>query len=223
MAPTGLFGIRFAFARGMTISSQLAQARFDYFRSEKLAGGSAPESLGKIGGEVADSNSKSPSFHDVLAAINPLNHLPIVSDLFASANTEKSSPLSNAIGVVSSTLLGGPVGLIASLASMVFESATGQSPVQALAHAVTGGPQTVASNDIPAEATKKLAQNTSAEREQSLAALAPATGTASASVDGGKRQAILDLYGASPASAHASYRSAQLRPYLNDVTVSRVL
>lgn len=36
-------------------------------------------------------------------------------------------------------------------------------------------------------------------------------------------QAILSLYGSSPSSAHGSYKKAQMLPYLQDVTVSKVL
>lgn len=208
----------------MSISAQVAQARIDYFNNPATAAEGVPESLGTIGGAAAEARAEeSLSFHDVLSAINPLNHIPVVSDLYATATEQKPSGLSRVVGLVGSTLLGGPVGFIASLASMAFEGATGQTPVQMVASAVTGNiPETqLAQAEPSAHVAAAMAASTHVPQPEAPSQIAqnnvppvPARTTVNP---------VLELYGASPASAHASYRTAQLRPYLEDVTVSKVL
>lgn len=184
-----------------------------------------PESLGKIGAAPAE---ESLSFRDVLDAINPLNHIPIVSDIFASATGHKPSSLSKLAG---GAIIGGPIGFVASLAGVIFEDATGTSPVGAVVAALTGeavGTQ-VADNAVAAEEPAAIAQAAPTDAIEvvenapmKLAALAPNAGKAPA-LTYETNQAVLSLYGASEQSVHDSYRKAQLRPYLTDVTVSKVL
>ncbi len=184
------------------------------------------------------------SFRDVLDAVNPLNHIPILSELLAEVTDHKPSPASRIVG---GGLLGGPLGLVASLAGLIFEGETGHSPIgaiyaaldtkgappipDALAIAAQEGPPAPtlnAANEAPIalaslsqprlpEPSSEVALSAQ-QREATAATASPTTGQVGA-VD---PRAILDLYGAS-SSAHASYRNAQMRPYLRDVTVSKVL
>jgi hypothetical protein len=154
------------------------------------------------------------SFRDVLDAINPLNHIPIVSDLLADATGHIPSTASRLVG---GALLGGPIGLVASLASVIFEDATGSTPSQAVYAALSG------------EDTAQVAQATSAQAPETteLAALAPASAPevlneARAAAAPTASNPVLDLYGGSE-SAHASYKKAQLLPYLRDVNTSKIL
>jgi hypothetical protein len=189
-------------------------------------------------------SEEGPSFRDVLDAINPLNHIPIVSSLFEEAAGHQASTAARLAG---GTLLGGPIGFIASLASVIFESETGASPAETLYAAVTGdslagAPTQVAQAEpAPDSAATQTAQAAPVTPVSSDAALALAsldqqtqaalstsshihaarttTDVARASGD----DAVLSLYGNSANSAHASYRKAQLLPYLKDVNSSRVL
>ena len=155
------------------------------------------------------------SFRDVLDAINPLNHIPIVSDIFADATGHTASTASRLAG---GALIGGPIGLVASLGSVIFEDATGSTPSQAVYAALTG------------EDTTHVAQATTADAPETteLAALAPASSApemlneAVAAAAPTASNPVLDLYGGSE-SAHASYKKAQLLPYLRDVNSSKIL
>lgn len=181
------------------------------------------------------------TFGDVLDAINPLNHIPIVSDIYSNLVGHKASAGSRLAG---GALFGGPIGVVASLATLMFEEGTGgSSPSEAIYAAVTGTDQPttqLAANEPPVNS--EVASLTSDATAQAvpvdaveLASLAPASGpraapsvrdvaeATNAMAQGGKDSAVLALYGASPASAHRSYEKAKLMPYLQDVTVSKVL
>jgi hypothetical protein len=181
------------------------------------------------------------TFGDVLDALNPLNHIPIVSDLYSNLVDHKASAGSRLAG---GALFGGPIGLVASLAGIMFEEGTGgKSPAEAVYAALTdNGPPTtlLAANttEVPSgpEVSEPLVTAQAAPVEAvELASLSPASGsrqsptvrdvaTATQTIaQGGKDAAVLALYGASPASAHSSYQKAKLLPYLQDVTVSKVL
>lgn len=181
------------------------------------------------------------TFGDVLDAINPLNHIPIVSDIYSNLVGHKASAGSRLAG---GALFGGPIGVVASLATLMFEEGTGgSSPSEAIYAAVAGSdePATQLASNEASEQTDKVALIAEATtqaapvEEVQLASLAPqSSGRANASVhdvvaatqriaEGSKDSAVLTLYGASPASAHSSYQKAKLLPYLQDVTVSKTL
>lgn len=65
----------------------------------------------------------SPSFWDVLDVINPLQHIPVVSNLYREATDDKIGVGARLLG---GTLFGGPIGLIASAIDCVVEEATGE-------------------------------------------------------------------------------------------------
>lgn len=64
------------------------------------------------------------SFGDFLDLINPLQHLPVVSQLYQNATGDTISPVAKMVGGV---LLGGPIGFAVAGINAVFEEATGQS------------------------------------------------------------------------------------------------
>ena len=136
------------------------------------------------------------TFGDLIDTLNPLEHIPIVSTLYDAITGSKPSTAAKLAG---GALLGGPVGFFASLAGVVFESATGSSVEETAIAMITGGGK---------EAPTQLASND--------ATLTPVSSNP-------KDAALLSLYGASGASAHQSYQQAQLRPYLKDVTTSQVI
>lgn len=210
-----------------------------------------------------------PSFRDFLDAINPLNHIPIVSDIFEDATQHEPSTLSKLVG---GSIFGGPIGFVTSLAGVIYKGETGQSVVSSAYAALTGdtlasapstqvaaaqpkdiAPKeddtapaqaasddtapTTASSNLTAEAQKAIDSldiETQMALKAQLSAPAATDEKEAASEETSKAnkpikaspvsaQTVLDLYGASPASAHASYRRAQLRPYLQDVSASRTI
>jgi|GEM_PF-1117744 len=62
------------------------------------------------------------SFGDLLDVVNPLQHLPLVSDLYREVTGDEISPPARVVG---STLYGGALGAAASLVNTVVEQATG--------------------------------------------------------------------------------------------------
>lgn len=228
----------------MPVSTQIADARAGYFSDSPTAIDIRPDSKGGFFGEDGL------SFRDVLDAINPLNHIPIISGVVESLTGHEASTGSKLIG---GALLGGPIGFVASLAGEIYKSETGQSVANAVYAAVADeSPVAVAAADTNEEVAAVASQaeesieaaniTMTSEKEALMASLDPATQAAlmantqvpqsesetepkqkSRVAPANATRALLDLYGASPASAHASYQSAQMRPYLADVTVSKVL
>ena len=172
-----------------------------------------------------------PSFRDALDAINPLNQIPIVSDILASVTGHEPSTASKLAGGAIAAVIGGPISIVASLASVIFESGAGKTPANALYAAIAG--------DDSAAAIQVAKVDTAVEPVDAMelaslepAAVAPANDgayeavqkdVAKAVANSNSSNSVLDLYGASDASAHASYKKAQLLPYLRDVNHSKIL
>ncbi len=186
----------------------------------------------KLGATAANTkgffNEGGPSFRDVLDAVNPLNHIPIVSTIYQRAVGHQPSTASNLAG---GALLGGPIGFMASLASEIFTSAIGVGPMESAYAAITGdGAQQVA--QVAANVPEQLASLDVDTDPAALAALSPASAIAApvekvtqavvAPAMKAGANPVLDLYGAS-SSAHDSYKKAQLLPYLREVNTSKVL
>lgn len=64
----------------------------------------------------------SPSFGDVLDIINPLQHIPVINDIYREITGDKIGVGARLIG---GALFGGPIGLIGSAVNAVMEEATG--------------------------------------------------------------------------------------------------
>ncbi len=86
------------------------------------------------------------SFDDILEAINPLNHIPLISGYFTSTaksintagyesaadesaqnnqNTYKDNPIMPLASMVAGGLIGGVIGLVSAAVNVIFEQATG--------------------------------------------------------------------------------------------------
>lgn len=63
------------------------------------------------------------TFGDIIDAVNPLKHIPIVSNIYENFTESKSSSGSNLIG---GALFGGVIGFIASFVNDTFEEITGK-------------------------------------------------------------------------------------------------
>jgi hypothetical protein len=175
------------------------------------------------------------TWRDVVDAINPLEHIPFISTLFNEMMDHTPSPASQIAG---GTLLGGPLGFLVGIANVAFQQQTGKGVGGTLLAALTGEDSAPAQHVARAEPPETPMQLASLAAPASVAAMPPIAAVnaaetdaitvselaaASASAANPKSRAVLDLYGGSAASAHSSYQKAQLRPYLQDVNVSRVL
>ena len=184
------------------------------------------------------SSAGGPSFKDVLDTINPLQHIPVVSGIYEQLTGDTASPAAKLAG---GTLLGGPLGFMTSLFDVIFEQQTGHSIGGALVASLKGDDSTqVASAASPtpvqtANAADDMDDTNSAAPVTPVSATATPGPSAStntqqvamlnaatiASPDAD--QQVLSLYGNQNSSAHASYRKAQLLPYLKDVNSSAVM
>ncbi|MBC8239529.1 MAG: hypothetical protein H8E30_03535 [Alphaproteobacteria bacterium] len=63
------------------------------------------------------------SFADLLDVLNPLQHIPVIADLYRSITGDEISPGARLAG---GTLYGGPLGFLSALANTVVEEATGR-------------------------------------------------------------------------------------------------
>jgi hypothetical protein len=89
------------------------------------------------------------SFHDILSAMNPLQYLPVVGTLYR-AITGDAIPeaLRHGGSMLVSGVLGGPVGLITSIAVTIAEKITGIDPEKIAAAQFNTAPSEAA---VPAE------------------------------------------------------------------------
>lgn len=95
----------------------------------------SPALAGKHAAYGAVNNDFIKSFGDVLDAINPLQHIPIVSDIYRALTGDT---ISTGAQILGGGIFGGPVGLFASVADVIFESEAGSSPAGALMAMATG-------------------------------------------------------------------------------------
>lgn len=195
----------------MSIAHTIAQSRLDYFRREA-------ESPIESAVSAAPEKTQELSFRDVLDAINPLNHIPIVSNILQQVTGHEVSAPSQIAG---GTLFGGPVGFVSSIARVVVDQVTNvvpeavttaaalREPSGALIKAVPPGTAAIAATgpeDLAFPAS--LAPTLVAQVEASAAVTTPAPIR--------KTNAILELYGHST-SANAAYQKMQLLPYLREM------
>lgn len=173
------------------------------------------------------------TFRDVFDTINPLEHIPLVSDLFDSATGHTPCVAAKLAG---GALLGGPIGFLAALGNVIFQQETGHGTVGAVLAAVTGSDEAATTQVASAS---DVVDDTAVEEQETAQAAVPAvpvevaniavpptailSATAPTPAPTGDDADVLSLYGAEAKSAHASYRKAQFRPYLNDVTHSALL
>lgn len=72
------------------------------------------------------------TFADLLDVINPLQHLPVIGDVYRALTGDEASAGARLAG---GTLFGGPLGLASSVVGLAVEEATGETPV---GHVVAG-------------------------------------------------------------------------------------
>ena len=77
-----------------------------------------------VWGASADSSANAFGFKDLLDILNPLHHIPVLGSAYRELSGDTIKPAAQMIG---STLFGGPVGAVSSLANMVIQNETGHS------------------------------------------------------------------------------------------------
>jgi hypothetical protein len=87
----------------------MACEAFDALRTARLQGKAAP------GQEL--------TFSDVLDTLNPLQHIPVVSDIYRHLTGDTISPAARVAG---DTLYGGPIGLVISVANTAIDAVSGK-------------------------------------------------------------------------------------------------
>jgi hypothetical protein len=159
----------------------------------------------------------------VVDTLNPLEHIPFVSTLFDAMTGHTPSSGAQLAG---GTLLGGPIGFVASLVNVIFQDETGKgvggTMLAALGAGAEDAPTQLASID-PVQTIEVPESGAAAVEISAVETGSITSNETSNAIPANKNNPVLDLYGGSAASAHRSYQKAQLRPYLNDVTVSKVL
>ena len=84
---------------------------------------------GSAPGPAATSPQPQVSFHEVLSALNPLQYLPVVGNIYRALTGDCPPPALCMFGsFVVSGLTGGPVGLLLNAAATVAEKVTGIDP-----------------------------------------------------------------------------------------------
>ena len=78
-----------------------------------------------------------PTFKDLLDTINPLEHIPIISNIYQSITGDAPSTGSQLAG---GALFGGPLGFAASLFNVILKSATGADVAGNIMAAIEGKP-----------------------------------------------------------------------------------
>jgi hypothetical protein len=185
--------------------------------SQALAEESAPYSRMLKRGESASRQSPQTmaadndfSFFDFLDIINPLQHIPVVSTLYREITGDTIKP---GLQMAGGVMFGGVVGAIASLVNGVVQTETGRDIGGNIMLALRGEPDAapqVAKAQTPKETYEKIASLPMMPGMGAPVEKPPITAEDSA---------LLSLYGPA-ASAHASYKQANMRSYLNDVTRS---
>lgn len=139
-------------------------------------------------------NDEEPSFWDVLDVINPLQHIPVIGNLYREATGDQIGVGARLVG---GTLFGGPLGLVASAVDCMVEESTGKdagghmlalfrdesdsAPTTQVAQTKQAPETTAPQAQVQAEATPPPAAKTAAAKAQNDGApvitLPPAAGT----------------------------------------------
>jgi hypothetical protein len=119
--------------------------------------------------QPADAGHRAFTFHDLLSALNPLQYLPIVGTIYRALTGDAvSEPVREVGSLLFSVLLGGPIGLISSIAATIAEKITGIDPEKIVAAQF---------HTVPLEATAQAAAakaDAAPTEEPAPASVAPA-------------------------------------------------
>lgn len=152
------------------------------------------------------------TFGDLLDVVNPLQHLPVVGDIYRALTGDE---ISSGARLAGGTLFGGPVGLVGSVATLAVEQATGATPVGHVVAALSGtvsGAGAAGGAGAPTGAPVQVAALHSAEGADALLVADPLVPLAPAAPGGapaGSRAPRPDTDGAPPPATVAQAAVAQ--------------
>jgi hypothetical protein len=89
----------------------------------------------RAGDAVPDAGT-GPGFRDMLAALNPLQGLPVIGAIYRHVTGDVPHPAAQVVG---SLIFGGPIGLMLGALTATFEQTTGKTPVQMAMDAISPG------------------------------------------------------------------------------------
>ena len=123
------------------------------------------------------------SFHDVLDALNPLQFLPVVGTIYRVVTGDDGSPaLRSAASLIGGMLMGGPAGLVTSIAGLLAEHFF---HFEHLAHSIISGTDTNTAAGVPAPTTAGTTE-AAIPPAQAAAAYARVAGMPTPIMQGGK-------------------------------------
>ena len=147
----------------------MASRAFEALRTQHAARGAA---------KTADA-SPDLSFGDLLDIANPLQHIPVISDIYRSLTGDS---ISDSARVAGDAIYGGPLGVVSGIFSAAIEAAEGSTPGEALIAALGGGSAETQKTASLAPETNK-AQTESPAKEQQAAAYSIGTAWREAAAD----------------------------------------
>jgi len=80
-------------------------------------------------------------FHDVLDALNPLQHIPIVGTLYRWATGDKPGTVARIVGDTLYSIVSGPIGVATGLLNLALSQEIGQDPGELVMATLTGSPE----------------------------------------------------------------------------------
>ncbi|HEX7776294.1 MAG TPA: hypothetical protein VF449_07180, partial [Parvibaculum sp.] len=106
------------------------------------------------------------TFSDVLDTLNPLQHIPVVSDIYRHLTGDTISPAARVAG---DTLYGGPIGLVMSVANAAIDAVSGKDLGEHAFASLFGDDKpaaaTVTANTSPVETTGSIAAASAAPKQ----------------------------------------------------------
>lgn len=167
-------------------------------------------------GGAASSDDWSFTFHDLISIVNPLQHFPVVSTLYRKLTGDTIKPFERVAG---DTLYGGWIGLVSSVANLVFEKETGRDFGDTVLAMVDGdedakpaATNTAVANALPASSNVvALASQQPDSLKNDAGTLALASSMVSDHIDAHLSQRALYAY---RRSMEISPATADLRPAL---------
>ncbi|MFM8988916.1 MAG: hypothetical protein ACKOUS_04480, partial [Alphaproteobacteria bacterium] len=107
-----------------------------------------------------------PGFRDLLASLNPLQHIPVIGAIYRHVTGEKAHPAAQVVGGL---VFGGPIGMMLAALGATVEQATGKSPLQ-IALDVVRGTEPLAVAAAPAQEQAEATATVSAQEDAGTSA-----------------------------------------------------
>jgi hypothetical protein len=116
----------------------------------------SPKTVEISGAQVSEAlfGKDGPGFKDVLAAINPLQHIPVVGTIYRHLTGDTISPGSRLAGGL---IYGGPLGLVGAAVNATIEGTTGRDMGDHVL-AMVVDPKTVPIRDVPVQVAAAVAE-----------------------------------------------------------------